>query len=469
MKILLIGGGGRESALAYKLSRSPLISELMIYGGNPAMAAYGSLVSPDQIDATGQLATEPLYATSSLTKVAQWCHDQPIDLVISGPEAPICADLKGELARHQIPCFAPNLVLSQLESSKQYAKELMLRSHIPTAACDYATSPAAAHQLANRLLKASGGVVLKADGLAGGKGVFVCKSGAEVESALHQLQATMGKAASTLLCEQLLVGHECSYFAMIGGSAVIPMGFVRDYKRLLDQDQGPNTGGMGAHTALTHLPHDAEAQVHAKILEPLLHSLRQQDLQYTGFLYIGLMWTEEGPHVLEYNIRLGDPECQILALADSSDWLEAIAQVNVHATKTAAPQATMQLLREPAPLAPTLGVVCASANYPWLQKPVSPHPLPDTLWQQAELPHQCQVFGAAITRTEAHFPAAGPGAGRNRTREPSQYAASQGRVLTVVATAADLHTCRQRCYDQIHQLKTHWPDMQYRTDIGLHP
>lgn len=464
MKLLLIGGGGRESALAYKLSRSPLMGELLIYGGNPAMSAFGSLISPDQIDATGQLASQPPYAPSSLDQIAQWCHAQHIDLVISGPEAPICADLTGRLARHQIPCFAPNLVLSQLESSKQYAKQLMLRGQIPTAACEYATSPAMAHQLALRLLKSSGGVVLKADGLAGGKGVFVCKSTPEVDAALHQLQSTMRAAASTLLCEQLLVGHECSYFAMIGGSAVIPMGFVRDYKRLLDHDEGPNTGGMGAHTALTHLPHDAEAQVHAKILEPLLHTLQQQELQYTGFLYIGLMWTASGPQVLEYNIRLGDPECQILALADTSDWLEAIAQVNAQARQPTSAQTTMQLLREPAALAPTLGVVCASANYPWLQEPASPQPLPDTLWQPREQPHQCAIFGAAIA------PATSSGDETDSlSAHQGQYAATQGRVLTVVATADDLSTCRQRCYAEIHQLKTHWPDMQYRTDIGLNP
>ena len=462
MNILLIGGGGRESALAYKLTRSPLLTKLMIYNGNPSMARFGSLVDSTTVDPTGELATQPAYAPASLIKLAEWSASQNIDLVISGPEAPICADIRGYMNKVGVLCFAPNLELSQLESSKQYAKQLMNRAGIPTATCHYATSYAQAQQHAYTQLKSTGGTVIKANGLASGKGVFVCHNQAEIDASLLKLQSIMGQASRTLLCEEVLSGYECSYFAMVNGTTIIPMGFVRDYKRLLNDDQGPNTGGMGAHTTLSHLPHDAEAQVHEKIMEPLLHTIQHQGSSYTGFLYIGLMWTEQGPYVLEYNIRLGDPECQVLTIADSTDWLESIIQI--HETSHPQSPSNMTILREPPELSPTLGVVCASSNYPWLNATVPPQPLPDSLWSLPTQPTECWSFGAALTQAPQLSTHDQP-----TPKPPHQFYATQGRILTLVATAPNLNDCRTICYQHAAKLKQHWHDIQFRTDIGLNP
>ena len=446
MNVLLLGGGGRESALAYKLSRSPYLNQLLIVGGNPSMSTTGTLVSSQEVLGSD----EPLcwQSPDHIKRLAQWSTEAQVDLVVSGPEAPICANLEGAMSQEDIACFAPTQILSQLESSKKYAKQLMNKSRIPTAPYTIATSFHQAYEQALDILKSHQGVVLKADGLAGGKGVFVCQNEADVGRGIKQLEDSMSHACKTILCEHVLTGYECSYFAFVSGPAVIPMGFVRDYKRLYDDDKGPNTGGMGAHTALTHLPDDAEQQVFDQILEPLLTTLKHQNLSYTGFLYIGLMWTDKGPYVLEFNVRIGDPECQVLAVADSSDWLDSIMTI-LCASSHVSP---LNLIKHAHPLAPTLAVVCTCDRYPISSdQSTTSYPLPNWLWDRHEN-ESFWTFAAAVKKSA-----------------PQTYHTQHGRVLTLVAQADTIAHCRDICNRKVQSLMQSWPVLHARTDIGVDP
>ena len=452
MKVLLVGGGGRESALAYKLSQSPLLTKLFIVGGNPAMERYGTLLTPQDFTQDGA-GSFSLNDKKSLTELARWSKENSVELVISGPEAPICAGLTAAMAASGVRCFAPEPHLAQLESSKEFAKQILTEAAIPTASYRVAFSPEEAKKIAFEYAHTRGGVVVKADGLAGGKGVFVCHDIYEATKALSTLYGSMSHATKSVVIEEMLNGEECSYFALISGKNIIPMGFVRDYKRLFDKDKGPNTGGMGAYAPVNWLPQDAEARVIHHVLNPLLHYLGSAGHHYEGFLYVGIMWTDDGPSVLEFNIRLGDPECQVLALADPRDWLSCIMEIT-ESRQQPQPK-SLTLLRPPAIITPTVGLVCASDNYPWYTKPSPSHLLPEAVWAESSTVFagngaSTMVFGGAV-----HSTSEGLHSGK-------------GRILTIVSSGKNHSQCRAVCYQKAEKIKEYWPSVYYRHDIAAH-
>ena len=311
MRILLIGQGAREHALAWKLKQSSLMSELFVWPGNAAM---------NQIACPFTNAENP-----TLEELALEAKNKKIDLTICGPETPLANGIKDIWAQQQLLLFGPNREASQLESSKAFAKTLMLEAAIPTAAFTIANSAEECLQQASLVWQKYKGVVLKDDGLAGGKGVFVCHKREELTSAVKKLYPNQGDN-KVVVVEELLKGRECSYFALLSEKYSDFLGFAVDFKRAEEGDLGPNTGGMGCYTPVPWLPKNAHSEVQERILDPLQKILKKKKIEFQGFLYIGLMWSSKGPQVVEFNVRLGDPEAQTLAAHDTRDWLALIMQ-----------------------------------------------------------------------------------------------------------------------------------------------
>jgi phosphoribosylamine---glycine ligase len=291
VKVLVVGSGGREHALAWKLSRSPSVEELHAAPGNPGIAALGSChpVRPDDSEGLLELA-----------------RTIAVDLVVIGPEAPLVAGVADELRHAGVPVFGPSAAAARIEGSKSFAKEVMLAAGVPTAAT--LEAPRAP-------------CVLKTDGLAAGKGVFVCRTDEELRSALPKAEAL----GDPVIVEELLEGEELSVFALCDGSRALPLGAARDYKRIGDGDVGPNTGGMGAYSPADGFDVDAVAKLVAEIHVPVVQELAARGTPFTGALFAGLMLTDDGPRVLEFNCRFGDPEAQAILPAVDDDLLPALA------------------------------------------------------------------------------------------------------------------------------------------------
>jgi phosphoribosylamine--glycine ligase len=308
MRILLLGSGGREHAIGWKLRQSPLIETLISCPGNPGLAQLGELVtdvSPVDPDAVVAVA-----------------RDRAVDLVIIGPEAPLAAGVADALGAAGIAVFGPTASAARLESSKAFAKEIMTEAGVPTAAYGEYTDPTAAYE---RLESSPGPYVVKADGLAAGKGVLVTEDITAAKGWVDVcLGGRFGEAGNTVVIEDHLDGVEVSVFFICNGDTAVPLEPARDYKRLLDGDIGPNTGGMGSYSPV----HDVDdyfirwTQTH--VAEPTLAALAARGIPYTGFLYVGLMLTDDGPQVLEFNCRLGDPETQALMPRLETDLLELL-------------------------------------------------------------------------------------------------------------------------------------------------
>ncbi|TPE58668.1 phosphoribosylamine--glycine ligase [Sandaracinobacter neustonicus] len=296
--ILLLGSGGREHALALKLAASPLCARLFVAPGNPGMAGVAT----------------PLPALDILdpAAVTAFARAERIGLVVIGPEAPLAAGVADALRAAQIPVFGPSADAARLEASKAFTKQLCDDAQIPTAryrrfdALEPALAYAAAHPLP---------VVVKADGLAAGKGVTVAATHAEAESALRDLFVSPG---AEVVIEQCLVGEEVSFFVLADGTTALPLLAAQDHKRVGDGDTGPNTGGMGAYAPARVFTAELQARTMAEIIEPTLATMAARGTPFTGVLFAGLMLTDSGPSLIEYNVRFGDPECQVLmALLDS--------------------------------------------------------------------------------------------------------------------------------------------------------
>ena len=321
VKTLLIGQGAREHALALKLSQSKFLSELSIWPSNPAMEGLGNLWTHLPKD-LGSPATE-----ASFRFLVDAIVRSHIELIVVGPEGPLSMGLADELVARGLHVFGPCREAAQLETDKAYAKKIMIEAGIPTASFCEAHGEEQTRELAYQMLAKKGGVVVKASGLAAGKGVFVCRDHASIDHAMNLLFHTdMKQAASTVVLEEILEGRECSFFVFLGHQTPCEIGFAVDYKRLLNQDQGPNTGGMGCYTPVPWLPHNASHIVMERVVHPLLNTLARRGISYRGCLYVGLMWSpEKGPQVVEFNVRLGDPEAQALSFHDTRDWLPMIA------------------------------------------------------------------------------------------------------------------------------------------------
>ena len=312
INILLLGGGGREHALAWKLAQSPRLGALFAAPGNPGIADHATLVD---LDATDHAA------------VVAFCRAHTIGLVVIGPEAPLVDGLADTLRAADIPAFGPGKAAAQLEGSKGFTKDLCARANIPTAG--YVRAGTKAHALA-ALEGFSIPVVIKADGLAAGKGVIIAMTREEALAALDEMfSGAFGSAGEEVVIEEFLTGEEVSFFALTDGSAILPFGSAQDHKRVGDGDTGPNTGGMGAYSPARVLTPELEAKVVDTIIRPTVDTMAADGMPYSGVLYAGLMLTPDGPKLIEYNARFGDPECQVLMSrfdGDLIDLLLAVAQ-----------------------------------------------------------------------------------------------------------------------------------------------
>ena len=297
-----MGGGGREHALAWKLAQSPSLTRLYAAPGNPGIAEHAELVALDSADHPA---------------VAAFCHAHAIALVVIGPEAPLVAGLADDLRQAGIAVFGPSRAAAQLEGSKGFTKDLCQRAGIPTARYVRATSLAQAQR---ELLAFQAPFVLKADGLAAGKGVVIAETLAEAEAALADMfGGAFGQAGAEVVIEEFLRGEEVSFFALTDGTAILPFGSAQDHKRVGEGDTGPNTGGMGAYSPAPVLTPELEARAMAEIVAPTVRLMRDEGMPYSGVLYAGLMLTAEGPKLVEYNCRFGDPECQVLMMRYGGD------------------------------------------------------------------------------------------------------------------------------------------------------
>ena len=302
MNILLLGSGGREHALAGKLAQSARLGTLYAAPGNPGIAAHAALVD---LDATDHAA------------VAHFCREKDIGLVVIGPEAPLVDGLADSLRAAGVPVFGPGKAAAQLEGSKGFTKDLCARANIPTARYVRATSKA---QALAALPPFGLPVVIKADGLAAGKGVIIAETDAQARQAIEDMfGGGFGAAGAEVVIEQFLTGEEASFFVLTDGVHCLPLGSAQDHKRVGDGDTGPNTGGMGAYSPARVLTADLAARAMREIVEPTVRTLAAEGTPYVGVLYAGLMLTADGPSLIEYNARFGDPECQVLMIRLEDD------------------------------------------------------------------------------------------------------------------------------------------------------
>lgn len=311
MKVLIVGGGGREHALAWKIRRDDPAAEVVAAPGNPGIAELGRCV--------------PVRATDTPALVAL-ARDERVDLVVIGPEGPLAAGLADALRAAAIPVFGPTAAAARLESSKVFAKRVMRDAGVPTARAEHHTDADAALRAVHDF---GAPVVVKASGLAAGKGAIVCQTLGEAERAVDEMlrQRAFGEAGTEILVEEFMTGEELSLFGITDGTTVVPFLPAQDHKRLLDGDQGPNTGGMGAYAPVSLGDEALVASAVARIMEPTLAAMREAGDPFTGLLYAGLMLTPDGPKVVEFNCRFGDPETQALLPLLESNLLEMLVTV----------------------------------------------------------------------------------------------------------------------------------------------
>jgi len=302
MNVLLLGSGGREHALAWKLAQSPSLTKLYAAPGNPGIAEEAECVALDASDNSAVVA---------------FCRSNTIALVVIGPEAPLVDGLADSLRAANISVFGPSKAAAQLEGSKGFTKDLCKRANIPTGAYIRATS---LEQARAALTQFDAPYVLKADGLAAGKGVVIAEDIAQAEIVLADMfGGSHGDAGAQVVIEEFLEGEEASFFAITDGKSVLPFGTAQDHKQVGEGDVGPNTGGMGAYSPAPVLTDDLQARVMAEIIEPTVDTMAAEGMPYSGVLYAGLMLTTSGPQLIEYNCRFGDPECQVLMMRLQGD------------------------------------------------------------------------------------------------------------------------------------------------------
>ena len=307
MHILLIGSGGREHALAWKIAASPLLTKLWCAPGNPGIAREAECIALD---------------VANHAAVIDFCRANKVDLVVVGPETPLAAGIVDDLAAAGIKAFGPSKLAAQLEGSKGFTKDLCSEFNIPTGA--YRRFTRAAEALA--YVRTQGApIVVKADGLAAGKGVVVAKTLAEAEAAIEMMfGGGFGTAGAEVVIEEFLEGREVSFFALCDGETAIPLASAQDHKRVFDHDEGPNTGGMGAYSPAPFVTAEVHDQIMQRIIAPTIAGMKARGMPFKGILYAGLMLTAEGPKLFEYNVRFGDPECQVLMLRMMSDLVPAM-------------------------------------------------------------------------------------------------------------------------------------------------
>jgi phosphoribosylamine--glycine ligase len=421
MKILLIGSGGREHALAWKIKSSPHCDTLLIAPGNPGMADLGELIAIKS-DAVGDLV-----------KLAV---DRRVDLVVVGPEDPLALGLVDALAEKQIRAFGPRRAAAQLEADKSFSKKIMREALIPTAeGRSFNTMRSALSYVETRTEP----LVVKAAGLARGKGVIVCRDPVEAMDAVRDMmeKKIFGAAGQTVVIEERLDGPEVSLLAFVDGQSAYIMEAAQDHKRIGENDTGPNTGGMGAFSPAPLLTDDLLTRAEKEIIVPLLDTLKRNEIDYCGILYIGLMLTPGGPKTLEFNCRFGDPEAQPLLMRLKTDLVEVmLACIDGKLDG-------MTLSWKPQT---AVCVVLASEGYGWKPDDQVVRGVPITGIQEAAAMPDVQVFHAGTAMRDG------------------QLVTSGGRVLGVCALGENLGDARGKAYAAA--AKIHFPGMQFRADIG---
>ena len=422
MKILVIGGGGREHALAWKLAQSPKATKVFVAPGNGGTALAG-----------GKLENLPITDPVALR---EWAQAEKIGLAVVGPEAPLAAGVVDEFRAHGLKIFGPTKAAAQLESSKAFSKAFMQRHGIPTAAYDTFTDPVAAHAYIDKL---GAPIVIKADGLAAGKGVVVAMTLEEAHAAVdfmlvdNKFGVQHNEGGARVVIEEFLAGEEASFIVLVDGKNVCALATSQDHKRLKDGDEGPNTGGMGAYSPAPVVTADVYGRAMREIILPTVRGMEKDGVPFTGFLYAGLMIDSQGqPKTLEFNTRMGDPETQPILMRLKTDFVDVL----LAATDGRLDQVELEWDRRTA-----LGVVMAAAGYPESPRKGD---LISGLPAEAD---DAMVFHAG-SQLDAE--------GKPRT--------SGGRVLCVTALADSVRQAQQRVYDVTRGI--HFDGMQYRRDIG---
>ena len=420
MKILVIGSGGREHALAWKLSQSPKVQQVYVAPGNG-----GTALSPN-------LKNVPL---TDLAALRDWALAEKIALTVVGPEQPLAAGVVDDFRAHGLRIFGPTKAAAQLESSKAFSKDFMARHGIPTAAYETFSDPGAAHAYVDRL---GAPIVVKADGLAAGKGVVVAATKEEAHAAIDDMLGgnTLGVAhndgGARVVIEEFLQGEEASFIVLCDGKNVVAMASSQDHKRLKDGDEGPNTGGMGAYSPAPVVTPDVHARAMRDVILPTIRGMDKDGIPFTGFLYAGLMIDGDGkPKTLEFNTRMGDPETQPIMMRLKSDLVDVL----MAATSGKLDEVELKWDRRVA-----LGVVLAAGGYPLSPKKgdlISGLPKPTD---------EVVVFHAGTVA------------------EGDQVKTAGGRVLCVTALADSVKQAQTKAYDAARGI--HFDGMQYRRDIG---
>lgn len=424
LSVLVVGSGGREHALTWALARSPQVRQVFVAPGNAG---------------TAELATNVPINSSHINELVVFAAENEVDLTVVGPEAPLAAGLVDVFQTEDLAVFGPSWEAARLESSKAFAKAFMRQHRIPTAAYEAFSDYEAARQYLEQWRQdKAAGVVVKASGLAAGKGVIVCDTVDEAQTALRRImvERAFGAAGDEVVIEERLRGEELSLLAFTDGRAVVPMLPARDHKPVYDNDEGPNTGGMGAYAPPPSLDQTLVDAVMDKVLQPAVEGMAERKTPYVGVLYAGLMLTADGPKVLEFNCRFGDPEAQvILPLLDAD-----LAEIMLDCIDGRLDASVVRRR-----LGACATVVMAAPGYPGQY----PKGLPVTGVTEAAASDEVLVFQAGTKR------------------EDGRLVTNGGRVLAVSALGEDLETAVQRAYDGVGQI--HFEGAHYRTDIGREP
>ncbi len=415
MRVLLIGSGGREHALAWKIAASPLLTKLYAAPGNPGIGQDAELVRLDVADHAA---------------VTAFCKDKAIDLVVVGPEGPLVAGIADDLRAAGIRVFGPSKAAARLEGSKGFTKDLCARYNIPTAAYGRFGDLASARAYVE---KVGAPIVVKADGLAAGKGVTVAMTKEEAFAALDAcFEGSFGEAGAEVVVEEFLTGEEASFFCLCDGATALPLGTAQDHKRVGDGDVGPNTGGMGAYSPAPVMTPDMVERVMREIVEPTMRGMAELGSPFAGVLFAGLMITDNGPKLIEYNTRFGDPECQVLMMRLKDDLLVLLnASVDGQLSHMSA-----RWRDETA-----LTVVMAARGYPGT-------PEKGSVIRGVE---EAQADGVRIFHAGTAI-------------NGGALVANGGRVLNVTATGATVAEAREKAYAAIDRID--WPYGFCRRDIG---
>jgi phosphoribosylamine--glycine ligase len=417
MKVLIIGSGGREHALTWKIRQSPKVESIYCAPGSAAIGEMAELVSigPEQIE-----------------QLAIFAATERIDLTVVGPELPLTLGIVDLFEQRGLRIFGPNRQAARLEGSKAFAKELLRDTGIPTASFGTFSEAATAKDfIATQRVP----IVVKADGLAAGKGVLICPSRTDAQAAVDQIlvNKAFGRAGDQVVIEEFLEGEEASFMVLADGEHVLPLASSQDHKRVFDEDEGPNTGGMGAYSPAPVVTPEIHRRILHEIMDPLLHGLKRKNILYRGVIYVGLMITPQGPKVLEFNARFGDPECQPVMMRLKTDLVELMeAAIDGRLDKVQA-----QWRNEPA-----VCVVLSAGGYPGA-------------YEKGKTIHGLEKLRGWSSGFVFHAGTA---------KEHNRWVTSGGRVLGVTALGKDIATAVHQAYRAVHEIS--WDDMHYRKDIA---